>query len=349
MFSRDMTSRLDRSIGMALEDYFNIATNQKPSRSRVARNIPAEFCVELDDLLNEHDKLRAEYNSKFIETSWNGLLSPDFSYLDLKIIIADKIFENCFLCEKNCKIDRRSKTGFCRVSKPAIASEFLHMGEEKPLIPSHTIFFLGCNFQCVYCQNWDISQQSDHGMVLEPTKLAKIVDLRRKQGSMNVNFVGGEPTPNIPYIMKVMKNSMENIPVVFNSNLYLSDLAMKLLDGFADVYLTDFKYGNNRCAEDLSGISDYTEVVKRNHKIAYKAGDMIIRHLVIPNHVECCSKPIIKWISDNLGSKVVLNIMSQYRPLYNASEHPEISGLPTMDEIQEVRSFAEALGFLNII
>ncbi len=65
---------------------------------------------------------------------------------------------------------------------------------------------------------------------------------------------------------------------------------------------------------------------------------MIIRHLVIPNHVECCSKPIIKWISDNFGLDVVLNIMSQYRPLYNASEHPEISGLPTMDEIQEVIS-----------
>ena len=99
----------------------------------------------------------------------------------------------------------------------------------------------------------------------------------------------------------------------------------------------------------LSGISDYTEVVKRNHKIAYEAGDVIIRHLVIPNHVECCSKPIIKWISDNLGSEVVLNIMSQYRPLYKASEHSEISCLPTRDEVQEVISFAEALGFLNII
>ena len=128
MFSRDITNRLDRSFGSALKDYFNIATNQKPSRSRVARSIPAEFFMELDDLLSEHDKLRAEYNSKFIETSWNELRSPDFSYLDLKIMIADKIFEECFLCEKNCKVDRRSETGFCRLSKPAIAYEFLNMG-----------------------------------------------------------------------------------------------------------------------------------------------------------------------------------------------------------------------------
>ena len=84
MFSRDITSRLDRSIGIALKDYFNIATNQRPSRSRVARNIPAEFCMELDDLLSEHDKLRADYNSKFIETSWNGLRKSRFFLLRSK-------------------------------------------------------------------------------------------------------------------------------------------------------------------------------------------------------------------------------------------------------------------------
>ena len=349
MFSRGIVGGLGGNLGMALQDYFKIASNEKPSRMRVTKSITADYCMELDALWSEHEKVRAEYHSKYIETSWNGLFRPEFSYLDLKIMIADKILENCFLCEKNCKIDRRIETGFCRVSKPAIASEFLHMAEEKPLVPSHTIFFSGCNFQCVYCQNWDISQQPDQGMVIEPMKLANIIDLRRRQGSMNVNFVGGEPTPNIPYIMRVMKNSMENIPVVWNSNLYLSENAIKLLDGFADVYITDFKYGNNRCAEDLSGISNYSEVVRRNHRIAYESGEMIIRHLVIPNHVECCSKPLIKWISDNLGSEVILNIMSQYRPLYKAPEHPEISNLPTMDEIQEVISYAEALGFVNII
>ncbi len=349
MFSRGIVGGLGGNLEMALQDYFKIASNEKPSRMRVTKSIPADYSIELNNLLSEHEKIRADYHPKYIETSWNGLLRPEFSYLDLKIMIADKILESCFLCEKNCKIDRRIERGFCRVSKPTITSEFLHMAEEKPLVPSHTIFFSGCNFQCVYCQNWDISQQPDRGMVIEPRKLAKIIDLRRRQGSMNVNFVGGEPTPNIPYIMQVMKNSKENIPVVWNSNLYLSEYAMKLLDGFADVYITDFKYGNNRCAEDLSGISNYSEIVRRNHQIAYEAGEMIIRHLVIPNHVECCSKPIIKWISDNLDSDVILNIMSQYRPLYKAYEHPEISNLPTMDEIQEVKSYAEALGFVNII
>lgn len=76
---------------------------------------------------------------------------------------------------------------------------------------------------------------------------------------------------------------------------------------------------------------------------------MIIRHLVLPNHVECCSKPIIKWISNNLGLDVVLNIMSQYKPAYKASEHSDISRLPTTDEVDEVVSYAETLGFVNLI
>jgi putative pyruvate formate lyase activating enzyme len=126
------------------------------------------------------------------------------------------------------------------------------------------------------------------------------------------------------------------MPVIWNNNLYLSELAMKLLDGFVDVYITDFEYGNDKCAENLSGISNYSKIIMRNHEIAYDSNDIIIRHLVLPNHVECCSKPIIKWISNNLGLDVVLNIMSQYKPFYKASEYHDISRLPTMDEVNEL-------------
>ncbi len=180
------------------------------------------------------------------------------------------------------------------------------MGEEALLIPSHTIL-TGCNLECEYCQNWDISQNASHGMILEPEKLALIIDMRRIQGSKNVNFVGGEPTPNLHYIISSMNNTLENLPVVWNSNFYLSEEGMKLLDGFVDLYLTDFKYGNDECAMSLSGVNNYTEVVRRNHKIASEVGDILIMHLVLPNHVECGSIPILKWISTNLGKDVVLN------------------------------------------
>lgn len=78
---------------------------------------------------------------------------------------------------------------------------------------------------------------------------------------------------------------------------------MKLLDGVVDIYLSDFKYGNDSCALRLSHVPDYWETVTRNHKLAWESGDMIIRHLVLPNHLECCTKPILEWIHDNLGKK----------------------------------------------
>lgn len=349
MLPRDMRGQYSGSLGLALQHYFKISSNEKPSRMKVSSTILTDSPTDLETMISEHDKIIGEYHLKYNKISWDEMVIQDFSFLDLKIKIAEKLLEKCVLCEKKCKIDCQFEIGSCQVVKPIIASEFLHMGEEKPLVPSHTIFFSGCNFICSYCQNWDISQNPSKGMMIDPVKLGLIIDLRRKQGSMNVNFVGGEPTPNLHYIMETMRNSAENIPVIWNSNLYLSEIAMKLLDGFADIYITDFKYGNDKCAEDLSGISDYTEILRRNHKIAQKSGDMIIRHLILPNHVECCSKPIIKWISNNLGLDVVLNIMSQYKPAYKASEHSDISRLPTTDEVDEVVSYAETLGFVNLI
>jgi len=103
MFSRGIVGGLGGNLGMALQDYFKIASNEKPSRMRVTKSITADYCMELDALWSEHEKVRAEYHSKYIETSWNGLFRPEFSYLDLKIMIADKILENCFLCERTAK------------------------------------------------------------------------------------------------------------------------------------------------------------------------------------------------------------------------------------------------------
>lgn len=349
MFSDRADQTFQGGLNKALQNYFKVSSNDKPSRMKVASSIQAKHSTNINELLDENDRLNGEYKKKYTRSSWNDLAKIDYSFTDLKIEIAEKIMDCCVLCEKNCEINRNFEKGFCSVQKPYIASEFLHMGEEPPLIPSHTIFFAGCNFECVYCQNHDISQNPEVGMLLEPEKLAKIIDLRRKQGSRNVNFVGGDPTPNLPYILKTMKHTLENIPVVWNSNLYLSEYSMQLLDGFVDLYLTDFKYGCNECAQRLSGISNYTEVVRRNHILAYNAGDMIIRHLILPNHVECCSKPLLKWIRNNLGKDVVLNIMAQYHPVYKASEHDDLSRLVNSDELREVMAYAESLGFNNLI
>jgi len=271
---------------------------------------------------------------------------PEKSLLDLKIELASRIFQQCCFCERKCKIDRRKQTGNCGVQQPNISSEFLHMGEEEVLVPSYTIFFSGCAFHCVFCQNWDISQ-FQCGIYIRPQTLTEMISRRKEQKAKNVNWVGGDPTPNVPYILQTLKECEENIPQVWNSNMYCSSETMKLLAGVIDLYLTDFKYGNDECAKRLSKVDNYVKVVKRNHKIAHEDGEMIIRHLVMPNHLECCSKPIIKWIAENLPNATV-NIMAQYRPEYKAYEYKDISRPVKAEEVMQVKEYADKLGIHEV-
>lgn len=271
---------------------------------------------------------------------------PELSLLDLKIELADRLFQACCFCERRCMVDRRTTAGICGVQESHIALEFLHHGEEPVLVPSHTVFFSGCTFHCVFCQNWDISQVPC-GTIIPPKQLASTIQERKKQGARNVNWVGGDPTSHLLYILKVLKQLDSNIAQVWNSNMYCSEETMKLLEGVIDIYLTDFKYGNDSCAKRLSDTDGYLSVVKRNHVLAYKQGELIIRHLVLPNHVDCCSKPIIQFIAENLPDAVV-NIMDQYRPEYMAYEYKEISRPTSPEEVVQVREYAENLGIHHL-
>jgi putative pyruvate formate lyase activating enzyme len=174
-----------------------------------------------------------------------------------------------------------------------------------------------------------------------------MIDKREKQGARNVNWVGGDPTPNLLHILQVLKQCTSNLPQVWNSNMYCSRETMDLLDGVIDVYLTDFKYGNDSCARRLSLVENYTDIVKRNHLRAYENGEMIIRHLVMSSHVECCSKLVMEWMADNLPNAVV-NVMAQYRPEYNACDYPDIARGVSHEEVVAVKHYAQQLD-INMI
>lgn len=264
---------------------------------------------------------------------------------DLKerVDTAREIMKCCHFCERRCSVNRlEGQKGYCGVLESRVASEFIHIGEEPELVPSYTIFFSGCTFSCVYCQNWDISQYPERGTYIKPEILAKMIS---SVNAKNVNWVGGDPTPNLSYILEVLTHLNRNIPQVWNSNMYLTEESMRLLDGVMDIYLTDFKYGNDKCAERLSDVKNYLQIIERNHKLAEEQGEVIIRHLVLPDHLDCCTKPILKWISENM-SNFRLNIMDQYRPEYKAMEYEELQRRLSFDEYQEVLKFARDLGLI---
>ncbi|MEM0467508.1 MAG: radical SAM protein [Candidatus Thermoplasmatota archaeon] len=318
-----------------LKRYYDILENDTPAYFLQTKNIPVCFSKSesTKSLWKKHERAFTQRPTTF---------SHQQTLLDLKIELASRIFMKCIFCEHRCLVDRTKTTGFCGVKQTAIASEFLHYGEEPDLIPSYTIFFSGCTFRCVFCQNYDISQQIC-GTILEPQKLAERISLRYHQNAKNVNWVGGEPTSHLPYILSVLKYTTTNIPMIWNSNMYCSRETMKLLQGIVDVYLTDFKYGNNRCAERLSQSTTYLRMVKRNHRIAYHQGEVIVRHLILPSHVQCCSKQILRWIAKNIPQCMV-NIMDQYRPCYQASNYPDIARPISSKEYTHVTLLAEQLG-----
>jgi putative pyruvate formate lyase activating enzyme len=278
------------------------------------------------------------------------LLAKQASSLKSKIKTANEILKNCHFCERRCGVNRLAhEIGYCGVEAISrYASEFLHYGEEPELVPSHTIFFTGCTFSCVYCQNWDIANRVVPGTPVLPERMAELIALRNYQGARNVNFVGGEPTPHLRTVLQIMDKCNVNTPMIWNSNMYCSKEAMELLSGVIDVYLADFRYGNDECAKKYSNVNNYWDIITRNFLLAHEDAEVIIRHLVLPAHLECCTKPIVEWIAKHMPN-VRFNLMFQYTPHYKANRYPELNRCLSYDEKKRALEIVEEAGLRNLV
>jgi putative pyruvate formate lyase activating enzyme len=336
-----------------LHRYHSILKGQVRPNFQSSKSILAEYSLngDLDNLWKSHSKAIKNHRERS-SSSMNNLL-------DLKVEIAQRMLSSCELCERRCKVDRSSgKKGKCGVLEAKIASHFMHHGEERPLVPSYTVFFAGCNLECVFCQNCDISTDPDAGrhipfdlMARRLENLSEVgragfkVTLVREWGekARNVNWVGGEPTPNLAYILQVLKETKSNLPQVWNSNMYMSDESMRLLDGCVDVFLADLKYGNDDCARKYSKVDDYFRVATRNIKMGAKHADLLVRHLMLPGHLECCTIPVLDWLATNVPDAAI-NIMDQYRPMHLAHEYPELMARVSHEEHQSAIHHATESG-----
>jgi putative pyruvate formate lyase activating enzyme len=335
-----------------LPRYVEVAKNKSWANFQIAKRIVVDFDKSLTtaQLWKEHGKLmktfhetKAVIDKKKLKVE--DLEIPRFSLLDLKILLTREIMKNCELCERKCGVNRlEGELGFCKVGNECkISSEGPHYGEESFYCPSHTIFFWSCNMNCIFCQNFTISNRLEPGIPVTPQMLARAIEIRRKEGCRNVNFVGGESTMYLFWILEALKNCKVNTPTLWNSNIFMSEKAMEILDGVIDVYLTDFKFGPGKCSEYLTKVKNYWDVVTRNHLLAAKQAEITIRHLVIPNHVECCTKPILEWIAKNIQKNSIVNIMNQFKPDFHAKEYPEISRGITEEEFEQAVSYAKKL------
>ena len=341
----------------SLAQYFAVAQNQKTAKFQIAKHIPAEFNknCSLEELWREHAKLTEVFCNIERESdskgSFDGLVAPEKSYFDLKLEISGRILQNCHFCSRRCQIDRATgKLGYCKCGNVLTVSNiFEHLGEEPELVPSGTVFTMGCTMGCKHCQNWTISQWAEKGFETTPQVLAKDVEQLRFNGCRNVNLVGGEPTPWLSHWLQTFKHVDVNVPVVWNSNSYYSPQTAQLLAGFADVYLLDFKYGPGGCAERISDAPNYWEVCTANHLEAQRHGELIVRMLVLPNHLDCCTAPILNWVAENLGAETRVNVMFQYRPQWRARDIPELHRKLTEREMYRAVQLAKKAGLCNFI
>lgn len=270
-------------------------------------------------------------------------------------------FTSCELCPRKCKADRINGVGFCgETSELRAAKAYLHKWEEPCLSGENgagTVFFSGCSLKCVFCQNYRISSEN-LGLAVTSQRLGEIFLELQSQGAHNIELVS--PTHFVPQIISsldLVKDKLK-IPVVYNTGGYERIETLKMLDGYIDVYLPDYKYYDGALAEKYSSAHDYPEVVtaaiaemvRQTGKAEFDENGLIkkgviIRHLALPNHRHD-SVAVLEDIARRWGTEdVLLSLMSQYTPFYRSAEFPEISRRISTFEYNFVLNRAEALGF----
>ena len=265
----------------------------------------------------------------------------------------------CNLCPRKCNVNRDLKSGFCGVSNTLkVARAQLHFWEE-PIISgtngSGTIFFSGCNLKCVYCQNYNISKEN-FGKDITTQRLAEIFKELENAGAHNINLV--TPSHYVKQIVEALNIYKPKIPVVYNTSGYDSVEELKMLEGYVDVYLTDLKYYSSELSQKYSSAKNYFEVcslaikemIRQQPKNVIENGlikkGVIIRHMVLPNCIDDSFK-VLEWIKNNLGEDVIVSVMGQYTPYFNASKFPEINRKLKPVEYKLVINLFNKLGLKN--
>ncbi len=275
----------------------------------------------------------------------------------------NKELECCTICPHNCKINRTKNPGRCKsTDKIKIALYSIHNFEE-PCISgengSGTIFFSNCNMNCVFCQNYEISQLG-RGKEITIEELANIMIKQQERNVQNINLV--TPTSYALHIVEAIKIARKKglkIPIVYNTNGYESVETLKLLEGYVDIYLPDLKYYYDDLAKKYSKVDNYFEIATKAIQEMYRQvgtpvlddngvmkKGLMIRHLILPNEVQN-SKKVLKWVKENMDSNVYVSIMAQYFPTYKAKEIPEIARKITKEEYKKVENYLYELDLEN--
>ncbi|MFA5270919.1 MAG: radical SAM protein [Candidatus Omnitrophota bacterium] len=265
---------------------------------------------------------------------------------------------DCCICPRACHVNRKDgKKGYCKAGVCLVVyTAFLHRGEEPAIsgdTGSGTIFFSGCNLACVYCQNYKFSH-SIEGSAMTPAQVCDLMLKLQEEGASNINLV--TPTHFLPQILNALTMAFPkglNIPIVYNTSGYEKKDIIRKLDGIVDVYLTDFRYFYDATGAKYSNAKDYpfhakesiSEMYRQKSKPVFKdellKEGLVIRHLILPGHIEE-SKQVLSWIKQNIPG-AFLSLMFQYQPYHKANKYPVLNRTVSKEEYIEVNKFLKEL------
>ena len=295
-----------------------------------------------------------------------GALSPELENKNRNYDMqwAESLLSDCTLCPRHCHVNRLlGQAGYCGQTTLKAARASLHMWEE-PCISgtagSGTVFFSGCNLRCIFCQNYHIAL-GEAGREISTKHLAEIFLSLQAQGANNINLV--TPTHFVPQILLALQSAKEHgltIPIVYNSSGYESTETLRLLEGYVDIYLPDFKYMDPALSLKYSHAQDYFTKAKESlAEMVRQAGSpvfdpatglmkrgVIVRHLLLPGQTKD-SKKILRYLHTTYGNQIFISIMNQYTPLPQVKELPELNRRVSPAEYERVLDFALRIGIEN--
>ena len=284
-------------------------------------------------------------------------------------------YEKCILCPRECGVDRRKTVGVCKsTSTLKLARAALHFWEE-PCISgksgSGAVFFSGCNMHCVFCQNEDIANGMS-GMEIDEYRLVEIFLELQEQGANNINLVtAGHYLPHVIWAVEHAKNQGLSIPIVYNTGSYEKEESIKKLEGIVDIYLPDYKYMNPDVSEKYSHAGNYADIAKKaiaemvrqqpkavfykkekrtengecETELLMKSG-VIVRHLLLPGQLSDAKK-ILKELYSVYKNQIYYSLMSQFTPLPNVENYPELKKRVTQEAYDSLVEYAIRLGIEN--
>ena len=263
-----------------------------------------------------------------------------------KIQRAHDLLENCMMCEWRCGADRtRGEAAPCRLGSETYAfNQYFSLTEEPEVRPAVRVYLSGCNFRCRFCDTAPECFEPHAGRKIEPTAYAAELSEAVQRGARTISVLGGEPTLHVHTLLELAAAAPSPLPLAINTNLYMTPEVIELLEDVVAIYLADFKFGSDECARRLAGVLHYVEVVRRNLLQIARRTPMVVRHLLMPGHLECCFRPVADWVAANLPGQR-FQLYTGYVPCFRAGTDATIGRLNARSESREA---VEHLRSLNL-